>query len=122
MFVLATDAPFSPRQLERLAKRAAFGLARTGTISADQSGDFVIAFSTSQRFAHEPDSVLGSQLSFANDGRSINEFFLAVIEAVEEAILNSMLAAETMTGRDGHTVYALPHDRLRDLLRQYGRI
>ena len=121
MMVLATDAPFSPRQLERLAKRAAFGLARTGTISSDQSGDFVIAFSTATRYRHYPDEVINTALRFEDDGRSIDEFFLAVVESIEEAILNSLIAAETMTGRDHRTVYALPHDRLRELLHEYGR-
>lgn len=122
MIVLATDAPFAPHQLERLAKRAVFGLARTGAIASDQSGDFVIAFSTSNRQLHYPDEVIQTMPRFADDGRSIDEFFLAVVECVEEAILNSLLAAQTMTGRDNRTVYALPHDRLRDLLRQYGRL
>ncbi len=122
MMVLATDAPFSASQLERLAKRAALGLARTGSISSDQSGDFVIAFSTSARFDHYPDAVIGSRLNFIDDGRTIDEFFLAVVECVEEAILNSLIAAETMTGRDNITVHALPHDRLRALLKRYGRL
>lgn len=121
MIVLATDAPFGPGQLERLAKRAAFGLARTGAIASDQSGDFVIAFSTSNRQLHYPDEVIQTAPRFVDDGRSINEFFLAVVECVEEAILNSLVAAQTMTGRDNRTIYALPHDRLRALLRQYGQ-
>jgi D-aminopeptidase len=122
MIVIATDAPFTPSQLERLAKRAAFGLARTGAIASDQSGDFVIAFSTSSRHMHYPDEVLQTAPRFADDGSSIDQFFLAVVECVEEAILNSLVAARTMTGRDSRTVYALPHDRLRELLKQYGRI
>ncbi|MBZ0301559.1 MAG: P1 family peptidase [Anaerolineae bacterium] len=122
MIVLATDAPFSPSQLERLAKRAAFGLARTGAIASDQSGDFVIAFSTSNRQMHYPDEVIHSATRFVDDGSSINEFFLAVIESVEEAVLNSLIAAQTMTGRDHRKVYALPHDRLRELLKRYGRV
>jgi D-aminopeptidase len=122
MIVLATDAPFSSLQLERLARRAAFGLARTGSIGGDQSGDFVITFSTSSRFAHYPDEVISSTPSFIDDGRSIDEFFQAVVESVEEAILNSLTAAETMTGRDNMTAHALPHDRLRELMQQYGRL
>lgn len=122
MIVLATDAPFTPSQLERLAKRAAFGLARTGAISSDQSGDFAIAFSTSNRHPHYPDEIIQTVPRFADDGSSISEFFLAVVESVEEAILNSLLAAQTMTGRDSRTVYALPHDRLSELLQKYGRV
>lgn len=122
MIVIATDAPFIPSQLERLAKRAAFGLARTGAIASDQSGDFVIAFSTSNRHLHYPDEVVQTAPRFVDDGSSIDQFFLAVIECVEEAILNSLIAAHTMTGRDNRTVYALPHDRLRELLRKYGRV
>jgi D-aminopeptidase len=121
MIVVATDAPFSSRQLERLAKRATFGLARTGAISSDQSGDFVIAFSTGSRFRHRPDEVIRTAPRFHDDGRTIDEFLLATVEAVEEAILNSLVAAETMTGRDDLTVHALPHDRLRELLGEYGR-
>lgn len=119
MIVLATDAPFTPSQLERLAKRATFGLARTGSISSDQSGDFVIAFSASNRQMHYPDEVIQIAPRFVDDGHSIDEFFLAVVESVEEAILNSLLAAHTLTGRDNRTVHALPNDRLRDLLREY---
>lgn len=122
MFVLATDAPFSQTQLYRLAVRAAFGLARTGTVSSDQSGDFVIAFSTTNLARHYPDEVIDTALRFVDDGRTIDEFFLAAVESVEEAILNSLIAAETMTGRDGITAYAIPHDRLVALLKHYNRI
>ncbi len=122
MIVVATDAPLSSQQLERMAKRAAFGLARTGTISSDQSGDFVIAFSTANRIQHYPDAAFDSINILTDDGSTIDQFFLATIESVEEAILNSMIAAQTMTGRDNLTVHALPHDRLEALLRQYGRV
>jgi D-aminopeptidase len=122
MMVLATDAPFSVTQLQRLAVRAAFGLARTGAICGDQSGDFVIAFSNGNRIPHYPNEVIDSAPRFVDDGRRIDEFFLAAIEAVEEAILNSLIAAETMTGRDNLTVHALPHDKLLELMRQYGRL
>lgn len=122
MFVIATDAPFSQTQLSRLAVRASFGLARTGTISSDQSGDFVIAFSTTNITRHYPDEVIDTTPRFVDDGHTINEFFLATIEAVEEAILNSLIAAETMTGRDNTTAHAIPHDRLLTLLKHYNRI
>jgi D-aminopeptidase len=122
MVVLATDAPLNPVQLERLAIRAAFGLARTGATSSDQSGDFVIAFSTAARLPHYPDEVIDTAPRFVDDGRSIDTFLTGAVEAVEEAVLNSLIAAETMTGRDDNTVYALPHDRLTELLRMYNRL
>ncbi len=122
MMVIATDAPFSSKQLERLAKRAAFGLARTGSICHDQSGDFVIAFSTSNLMFHYPDAVVDTALRFVDDGNTVDEFFLAVIEGIEEAVLNSMIAATDMVGRDNRQVFALPHDKLLDLMRHYGRL
>ena len=122
ILVLATDAPVDSRQLGRLAMRAAFGLARTGTISHDGSGDFVIAFSTAHRWAHEPKELLEATTRFTEDGRKLDELFLAVVESVEEAILNALVAAETMTGRDGNTLYAIPHEKLIELLGRYGRV
>ncbi len=122
MIVLATDAPFSSRQLLRLAKRSAFGLARTGTVCNNGSGDFVVAFSTANRRAHIPDSVTETVPRMTEDGSVMDEFFAAVVESVEEAVLNSLVAAETMTGRDDNTVYALPHDKLAELLAYYRRV
>jgi D-aminopeptidase len=117
MIVLATDAPVSPRNLERMAKRAMLGLARTGSYSSNGSGDFVIAFSTQNRrtgaAAPRPDSLL------PNDRMS--PLFLATVEAVEEAVYNALTAATTVEGRDGHTQEALPLDRLRTILREAGR-
>jgi D-aminopeptidase len=118
MIVLATDAPISPRNLERMAKRAMLGLARTGSYSSNGSGDFVIAFSTQNRRrgteAPRPDSLL------PNDRMS--PLFLATVEAVEEAVYNALTAATTVTGRDGHTQEALPLDRLRTVFREAGRL
>lgn len=122
MIVLATDAPFSAGQLERLCVRVAFGLARTGSVAQDQSGDAVIAFSTGSTQPHYPAQVVDSAPRFVDDSRALDEFFLAVVESVEEAVLNSLVAAQTMVGRDGTTVYALPHDRLTALMRRYGRL
>ncbi len=121
IIVLAIDAPLDARQLGRLAMRAAFGLARTGTISHDGSGDFVIAFSTANRWAHEPTELVESATRFTEDGRKLDELFLAVVESVEEAILNALVAAETMVGRDGNTLHAMPHERLAELLAYYHR-
>jgi D-aminopeptidase len=121
MMVVATDAPFDSRQLTRLAMRATFGLARTGATSQDSSGDFVIAFSTANRWQHEPAEDVIPVTRYTELGKSIDEIFVAVVEAVEEAILNSLVAAETMTGRDGHTLHAIPLDKLAELLAYYRR-
>jgi D-aminopeptidase len=119
MMVLATDAPLTSRQLERLAKRAAFGLARTGSVCAQGSGDFVIAFSTAYRIPRASKRATGTMPRF-NDS-AITPIFRAAIESIEEAVLNSLVAAETMTGRDGNTAHALPLDRLADLLERFNR-
>ena len=117
IIVVAIDAPLDPRQLERLCVRAGAGLARTGGLYSTSSGDFVIAFSTTNRVPHFPDtpvleykqiaeSLLNGQMWPA--APAINHFFQATIEATEEAILNSMFSAETMVGRDNHVRHALP--------------
>ena len=107
MIVLATDAPLDSRQLGRLARRAAFGLARTGSISSNGSGDFVIAFTTANPRTHGV-PLLDSVMRLPDEHRAIDLLFLAVIESVEEAVLNALLMAETMRGRDGNTLFALP--------------
>ncbi len=119
IMVLATDAPLSALQLRRLATRGALGLARTGAISSDQSGDFVIAFSTTNRTAHVPAAAVEVAARLNDDSAALDAFFLAAVESVEEAILNALVAATTMTGRDGHTLHALPHDALRKWLAHY---
>lgn len=110
--VVATDAPLLPHQLLRLAKRVPLGMARTGATSLNSSGDFAIAFSTAP--ATEPD---GARLRSAQfiDGSLHDPLLGAVVEATEEAILNSLMNSETMTGRAGSTIHAIPHDRLRAL-------
>ena len=118
MVVLATDAPLSARQLGRVAHRAAFGLARTGSYGSHGSGDFVIAFSTTRRRSHTPAEAVETVQRIPDEHRALDHLFLATVEAVEEAVLNSLVAAETMTGRDGHTVPALPLDRVADLLKR----
>lgn len=122
MMVIATDAPLDSRQLRRLAMRAVFGMARTGTFGQDGSGDFTIAFSTANRWQHYPAEPVDSVERLTESDRAIDEFFLAVTEAVEEAILNSLVAAETITGRDGNKLYAIPHDRLAELFDHYHRL
>jgi D-aminopeptidase len=115
MIVLATDAPLSPRNLERLAKRAILGLARAGSFMSNGSGDFVIAFSTRNRKPYAPETRSQRVEYLFNDAMS--PLFLAAVESVEEAVYNSLLKATTMRGRDGHTAEAIPLDELRRLLR-----
>jgi D-aminopeptidase len=114
MIVLATDAPLSPRNLERLARRALFGLARTGSFMDNGSGDFVIAFSTKNLEEHEPKARTRTVEEVNND--SIGPLFLASVEAVEEAVVNSLTKATTVEGFGGRRIEALPIDRLRELL------
>lgn len=112
MIVLATDAPLSDRQLGRVCRRAAVGLARTGSVLAHGSGDFVVAFSTTPRLPLQPPEAFSPRLALVDESRVIDLFFRAAAEAVEEAVLNSLCAAVTTTGRDGHTAYALPMDQV----------
>jgi D-aminopeptidase len=121
MIILATDAPLDSRQLGRLCHRAAFGLARTGSSCTANSGDFIIAFTTAYRIADRPDAWVADR-PVLHEQPVINQFFLAVIECVEEAIYNSLLMAHTVTGRDGNTRYGLPAEVVAALLRRYGRI
>jgi D-aminopeptidase len=118
IIVVATDAPLLPHQLKRLARRATMGLARTGSTSGNGSGDIFIAFSTANPGAAQTKGMINLAM-VPND--QMNPLFAATVEATEEAIINAMVAAETMTGRDNHTVIALPHDRMRTLLKRYGR-
>jgi len=117
--VVATDAPLLPSQLKRVARRASLGIGRMGGIGGDSSGDIFIAFSTANPAA-AADTGLASATFIPNG--TINPVFEATVDATSEAILNAMLAAETMTGADGYRVYALPHDRLLAALRKYGRV
>lgn len=116
MIVLATDAPLDSRQLGRLCHRAAFGLARTGSTVHGGSGDFVIAFSTTRRIPDRPDALLVERPIFYEQP-VMNDFSLAVIESVEEAIYNSLLMAQTEVGRHGHTRHALPAAKVVELVR-----
>jgi L-aminopeptidase/D-esterase-like protein len=117
IIVVATDAPLLPHQLKRLARRASLGLARTGATSGNGSGDIFIAFSTANPNAASANLAQVQMLS--ND--RINGIFDATVQATEEAIINALVAAETMSGVNGRTVEALPHDRLRAVMKQYGR-
>jgi len=116
--VVATDAPLLPHQLERLARRVPMGIARLGGTASNGSGDLFIAFSTANRGVANARGV--STLSWLpND--EMNPLFAATVEATEEAIANALVAAETMSGAGG-TVYALPHDQVRSILRRYNRL
>jgi len=119
MVVLATDAPLSPRDLERLAARAILGLGRVGSFMSHGSGDFVVAFSTGHRLPDPPSAAPVDVPQLAGD--ALSPLFLAAVEAVEEAIYNSLLRATTVTGRDGHTSEAIPIDALEEVLCRYGR-
>jgi L-aminopeptidase/D-esterase-like protein len=117
--VVATDAPLLPHQLKRLARRVSLGLARTGTVSGNGSGDLFIAFSTANAEASNPDKLTRSVETVPND--RLDPLFDAVVQATEEAVANALVDNQTMTGRDNHQVDALPHDRVRELLKKYNR-
>lgn len=118
MIVLATDGPLSSRQLRRLCVRAAAALARVGSHLGHGSGDFVIAFSTAQRIPHESAGLTRIETVLSDEGRAMAWLFPAVVESVEEAVLNSLCRAETVTGRDDHVRHALPLDRVAALVRK----
>jgi len=119
IIVVATNAPLIPTQLKRIARRASLGLGRDGSYSGDGSGDIFVAFSTANPGAASPKGVHDLKM-LPND--SLDPLFLATVQATEEAVVNAMVAAETMTGIDGHTVIALPHDRLQEVLKKYNRL
>jgi D-aminopeptidase len=121
--VAATDAPLLPHQCRRLAQRASLGIARGGGGGEHSSGDMVIAFATGNRRLppEEAENVAPARdVAMLND-HHIDPLFWSAIEATEEAVVNSLVAAQTMTGRDGITFHALPHDRLREVMARYGR-
>jgi D-aminopeptidase len=117
--VLATDAPLLPHQLKRLARRVPLGLARTGSVAGNGSGDLFLAFSTANPAAPKKDGPVTVAML---PNEQCNPLFEAVVQATEEAVVNALVAAETMVGRDGHKVLALPHDRLREVLARYNRL
>jgi len=117
--IVATDAPLLSHQLKRLAHRVTLGLGRNGSISGNESGDIFIAFSTANSGAAAAEHVVDLKM-LPND--SLDPVFRATVEATEEAIVNAMVAAHDMTGVDDHHVIALPHDKLRAVLKKYGRL
>lgn len=116
IIVVATDAPLLPHQTKRLARRASLGLGRMGATSSNFSGDIFIAFSTANAMAASSDRVTVTMLA----NHALDPVFTGAVEAVEEAIANAMIAARTMTGRDKHTVEALPHTAVEDAMRKHG--
>jgi D-aminopeptidase len=119
IIVIATDAPLLPTQLKRLARRATLGLGRDGSISGNGSGDIFIAFSTANPGGEKTGKLIDVKM-IPND--DLDPIFGATVEATEEAIVNAMVAAETMTGIENHRVIALPHDELRAVLKKYNRL
>jgi len=117
--VVATDAPLLPHQLKRVVTRVSLGIALVGGRGEDSSGDIFIAFSTANPEASKTTGL--AQLSMLPN-EQLNPLFRATVEATEEAIVNALVAAETMIGRDSNKVYALPHDRLREVMKKYGRV
>lgn len=115
--VVATDAPLLPNQLKRLARRVSLGLARTGTISGNGSGDLFIAFSTANPNVVNPDQITHDVQTIPND--LIDPIFDGVVQATEEAVVNALVDNHSMTGRDNHRVEALPHDRLREIMKRF---
>jgi L-aminopeptidase/D-esterase-like protein len=117
--VVATDAPIIPTQLKRLARRVSLGLGRDGSYSGDGSGDIFVAFSTANAGAANSKSM--RQITMLPN-EQMNPLFLATVQATEEAVINAMVAAETMKGINDFEVIALPHDRLREVLKKYNRL
>lgn len=119
IIVVATDAPLIPTQLKRVVRRASLGLGRVGSFSGDGSGDIFIAFSTANPRAANPKEIRDLKML---PNQHLNPIFLATVQATEEAVVNAMVAAETMTGINDLTVIALPHDKLREALKKYNRL
>ena len=122
MMVVATNAPLDARNLQRLAKRAFMGMAKTGGIASNGSGDYVIAFSTAEslRVPHQPAEPVLQNMVLQND--FVSPLFMAAIEATEESIINSLFAAKATIGRDGNKANALPLDKVISILKKYKRL
>jgi len=118
--VVATDAPLLPNQLKRLARRVSLGLARTGTISGNGSGDLFVAFSTANKNVWAAEQVTHTVQTIPND--LMDPIFNGVVQATEEAVVNALVDNQTMIGAGNHRVEALPHDRLREILKKYNRL
>jgi L-aminopeptidase/D-esterase-like protein len=121
IIIIATDAPLLPHQLKRLAKRASLGMARTGSLGGNGSGDIFLAFSTANPNAARGDEKGWTSLQGLSNN-FIDPLLMASAYATEEAIINSMIAAENMTGHRGVSAKALPHDKLKEILKSYNRL
>jgi D-aminopeptidase len=119
IIVIATDAPLLPHQLDRLARRAALGLARTGSVAMNGSGDLFVAFATANPGLALAKSAVSTTVL---PNEAMNPLFTATVQATEEAIVNALVGGETMVGIDGHRVLGLPHDRLREILSRHGHL
>lgn len=117
--IVATDAPLLPHQLKRIARRAGLGVGVVGGRGENTSGDLFLAFSTANRENNKTEGVARVEML---PNERISPLLIETVNATEEAIVNALIAAETMEGIDGNTVHALPHDRLREVLRKYGRL
>lgn len=120
--IIATDAPLSDRQLGRLCRRGMLALGRVGAIATHSSGDLLLAFSNAPACRVDRERAEPLLTAPRLDDRVLDPLFAATVEATAEAVLNALVAAETLVGRDGNTVHALPHDRLRAVMRRYGRL
>jgi L-aminopeptidase/D-esterase-like protein len=121
IIVVGTDAPLMPMQLDRVAKRAAMGLARLGSYSGNSSGDLIVSFSTSPVEVNHEDQDKPSPIAPVGNAK-IDPIFEAAAQATEEAIINALVAARTMTGVNGTRYFGLPHDELRAILKRYNRL
>ena len=121
IIVVGTDAPLMPKQLDRIAKRAAMGLARLGSYSGNSSGDLIVSFSTAPAEVNHEDQRGPSPITPVANAR-IDRIFEAATQATEEAVVNALVAARTMTGIDGTRFFAIPHDELRAILKRYNRL
>ena len=117
IIVVATDAPLLPHQLKRLARRAALGLARTGSVAGNSSGDLFVAFSTANPKAAQTKGVTALEM-LPND--RMGPLFEATVGATEEAVMNALVAGRTLRGHEGHEVLGLPHEKVREILRRHG--
>jgi D-aminopeptidase len=122
--LVATDAPLLPHQLRRVAERAGLGLARGGSHASNTSGEQLLAFSTATRLPTREPTVTQTVLADGADagGRALSAVFRATVEATEEAVVNALFAAETVVGRDGNTLRAMPVDRALEVLERHGRL
>jgi D-aminopeptidase len=121
VIVVATDASLMPKQLDRVAKRAAMGLARLGSYSGNSSGDLIVSFSTAPAEVNHEDQERPSAITPVANA-AIDPLFAATVEATEEAVINALVAAKTMTGANGARYFGIPHDELRTILKRYNRL